>query len=208
MTKAAIIDYGVGNLFSLTASLKHIGADCIVTSSPAELEAADRVILPGVGAFGDAMAKLRVSGLEEVVLALAREGRPLLGICLGMQMLFEKSFEYGEHKGLGLISGTVESLRAHIPETMKVPQIGWNSLHFEKPGDPLLRGVTEGTFAYFVHSYYAKHCEAGLVAATEYAVQVPAVVRAGNVWGVQFHPEKSGAAGLAILRAFCGEEIG
>ena len=137
MTKAAIIDYGVGNLFSLTASLKHIGADCIVTSSPAELEAADRVILPGVGAFGDAMAKLRVSGLEEVVLALAREGRPLLGICLGMQMLFEKSFEYGEHKGLGLISGTVESLRAHIPETMKVPQIGWNSLHFEKPGESI-----------------------------------------------------------------------
>lgn len=207
MVKIAIVDYGVGNLFSLAASLRHIGADSAVTSEAAGIEAADRVILPGVGAFGDAMAKLRTSGMSGPVLEAARAGKPLLGICLGMQLLFEKSFEYGEHTGLGLIPGTVENLRGDVPAVLKVPQIGWNSLVFQKPDDPLLRDVPEGSYVYFVHSYYAKHCGESLVATAEYGVAVPAVVRAGNVWGTQFHPEKSGGVGLSILRAFCGEAV-
>lgn len=207
MAEIAVVDYGVGNLFSLAASLRHIGAKCAVTGSPEALASADKIILPGVGAFGDAAAKLRASGLEEAVLAAAGAGKPLLGICLGMQLLFEKSLEYGEHRGLCLIPGTVESLRGDIPPALKVPQIGWNSLAFQRPEDPLLRDVPEGSYVYFVHSFYAKHCESSLVATAEYGAAVPAIVRAGNVWGTQFHPEKSGAVGLAILRAFCGEGV-
>lgn len=207
MVKIAIVDYGVGNLFSLAASLRHIGAECTVTGSVSELEAADRVILPGVGAFGDAMAKLRSSGLADPVRAIAREGRPLLGICLGMQLLFEKSYEYGVHEGLGLVPGTVENLRGDVPPELKVPQIGWNALRFRQSDDPLVRDLTEGSCVYFVHSYYAKHCDESHVATAEYAVEVPAIVRSGSVWGTQFHPEKSGSVGLSILRAFCGEEV-
>lgn len=206
MVQIAIVDYGVGNLFSLTASLRHIGAECTVTGSVSELAAADKIILPGVGAFGDAMAKLRDSALADPVRELARDGKPLLGICLGMQLLFEKSYEYGVHEGLGLVPGTVENLRGDVPAELKVPQIGWNALRFKKPEDPLVRNMTEGSCVYFVHSYYAKHCEESLVATAEYFVEVPAIVRSGNVWGTQFHPEKSGSVGLSILRAFCGEE--
>ena len=207
MIEIAIVDYGVGNLFSLAASLRHIGAECTVTGSVKEMEAADKVILPGVGAFGDAMAKLRASALADPVREMARAGKPLLGICLGMQLLFEKSYEYGEHEGLGLVPGTVENLRGDVPPDLKVPQIGWNALRFRKPEDPLVRDVGEGSCVYFVHSYYAKHCEESLVATAEYSVEVPAIVRAGNVWGTQFHPEKSGRVGLSILRAFCGEDV-
>lgn len=203
----AIIDYGVGNLFSLKSSLKQLGLEAVVTADADTIRKADRLILPGVGAFADAMAKLEATGLVPVMKEEA-EKKPLLGICLGMQLLFDRSSEFGAHEGLGLIAGTVEPLRGDVPEACKVPAIGWNALHLLRPEDPLLAGCREGECVYFVHSYYAKHCEASLVATAEYGgVAVPALVRSGSVAGAQFHPEKSGAAGLAMLRAFaasCG----
>lgn len=203
----AIIDYGVGNLFSLKSSLKQLGLEAVVTADADTIRKADRLILPGVGAFADAMAKLEATGLVPVMKEEA-ERKPLLGICLGMQLLFDRSSEFGAHEGLGLIAGTVEPLRGDVPEACKVPAIGWNALHLLRPEDPLLAGCREGECVYFVHSYYAKHCEASLVATAEYGgVAVPALVRSGSVAGAQFHPEKSGAAGLAMLRAFaasCG----
>lgn len=198
----AIIDYGVGNLFSLSASLRHIGCEPIVTSDSAVIKQASRVVLPGVGAFGDAADKLKQSGLFTAVQEYAASGRPLLGICLGMQLLFETSYEYGTHAGLALIPGTVESLTPDIRPGLKVPQMGWNGLQLCQPDDPLLQNVQPGDCVYFVHSYYAKHCEAYTVATVEYDTDVPAIVRNENVWGCQFHPEKSGAVGLSILRAF------
>jgi len=198
----AIIDYGVGNLFSLASSLRHLGLESAVTGDAAALAAADRLILPGVGAFADAADKLRASGLDAVVQAQAAAGKPLLGICLGMQLLFEKSFEYGEHDGLGLIPGRVVPLAGAIPPALKVPQIGWNRLDLVRPDDPLLRYTKADDYVYYVHSYYAKDCAASTLAISEYGVPVTAAVRAGSVWGVQFHPEKSGDAGLRILRAF------
>lgn len=198
----AIIDYGVGNLFSLASSLRHLGLESAVTGDAAALAAADRLILPGVGAFADAADKLRASGLDAVVQAQAAAGKPLLGICLGMQLLFEKSFEYGEHDGLGLIPGRVVPLAGAIPPALKVPQIGWNRLDLVRPDDPLLRYTKADDYVYYVHSYYAKDCAASTLATSEYGVPVTAAVRAGSVWGVQFHPEKSGDAGLRILRAF------
>ena len=199
----AIIDYGVGNLFSLESSFGYIGKEAELTSDVEKIKAADRLILPGVGAFADAAKKLRESGLAEVVIDEARSGKPLLGICLGMQMLFERSYEYGEHDGLGLISGSVKPMRDIIPADMKIPQIGWNSLRFHGEKNQLFKYINEGDFVYFVHSYYGADCDSSLIASTEYGAQITAAVTSGNVYGTQFHPEKSGEVGLNILRAFC-----
>ena len=198
----AIVDYGVGNLFSLCASLKRLGLEAEITGDPEKLKAADKIILPGVGAFGDAADKLKETGLFEVVQQQARQGKPLLGICLGMQLLFEKSYEYGEHQGLGLIKGEVCPLAEDIRKDLKVPHIGWNALKFLRPDDPMLKYSKDGDYVYFVHSYYAKNCEESLVATAEYDVKVPGLVRKDNVWGAQFHPEKSGTVGLNMLKAF------
>ena len=201
----AIVDYGVGNLFSLKSSLKMIGAETVVTGDAAAIRACDKIILPGVGAFADAAAKLRATGLDQVVIAEANRGKPLLGICLGMQLLFDRSLEYGEHKGLGLIPGSVEDLKPDIPAELKVPHIGWNALK-KIGGHPLLKNVQDGDCVYFVHSYYAKDCAESTIATAEYGVDVTAAVARGNVMGTQFHPEKSGNVGLGILRAFCETE--
>ena len=205
----AVVEYGVGNLFSLGASLRHIGCAAAVTADARALDAADGIILPGVGAFGDAADRLRAAGLFEPLRALGRAGKPILGICLGMQLLFDRSSEFGAHEGLGLIAGTVEPIREVIPAGYKVPHIGWNALHFpkDKPASPLFRYIREGDCVYFVHSYYGAHCQADTIATAEYGPELTAAVGRGNVLGVQFHPEKSGAAGLAMLRAFaasCG----
>jgi len=197
----AVIDYGVGNLYSLTCSLKHIGADCIVTRTAETLKSADKIILPGVGAFGDAADKLRALKLDALVKEQAALGKPLLGVCLGMQLLFDKSYEYGEHEGLGLIHGHVQDMTPFVGDR-KVPHMGWNSLDFKQPDDPLLKDVKQGDFVYFVHSFYAADCEDALVATADYGVSVAAVVRSANVSGTQFHPEKSGETGLKILAAF------
>ena len=199
----AIIDYGVGNLFSLESSFRFIGKEAELTSNEERIRAADRVILPGVGAFADAARKLRESGLDRVVIDEVRAGKPLLGICLGMQMLFERSFEYGEHEGLGLIGGSVRPMRDIIPAEMKIPQIGWNSLKLHGEKNELFKYVNEGDFVYFVHSYYGADCDDSLIASTDYGAQITAAVASGNVYGTQFHPEKSGEVGLNILRAFC-----
>ena len=200
----AIIDYGVGNLFSLTSSLRHIGAENVVTGDAAALEAAQRIILPGVGAFGDAMEKLEATGLVPVLRRQAARGMPLLGICLGMQLLFEKSYEYGEHAGLGLLPGRVCPLAEDLAGTgLKVPHIGWNPLQIHRPDTPILQNTREGECVYYVHSYYVKGCGEALAASSEYGVTVPGTVALGNVYGCQFHPEKSGETGLGILRAFC-----
>ena len=201
----AIVDYGVGNLFSLKSSLERIGADAVVTGDAEQLRRADKIILPGVGAFRDAIAKLRANGLDRVVISEARAGKPLLGICLGMQMLFDRSTEYGEHTGLGLIPGSVEALKPDLPADLKVPHIGWNALK-KIGGHPLLKNVQDGDCVYFVHSYYAKNCAESTIATAEYGVDVTAAVARGNVMGTQFHPEKSGNVGLGILRAFCETE--
>ena len=198
----AIIDYGVGNLFSLTSSFAAIGAETIVTRDPAVIRAADRVILPGVGAFGDAIAKLRETGLDKVVLEEAAGGKPLMGICLGMQLLFERSLEYGDHEGLGLIQGEIRPIAEVIPEGLKIPHIGWNALSFGEKKHPLFRYLQEGDCVYFVHSYCGVNCTESVIATAEYGAQVTAAVAKGNVMGCQFHPEKSGPAGLSILRAF------
>ena len=198
----AIIDYGVGNLFSLRSSLKCIGAEAIVTADPELIRSAERVILPGVGAFGDAADKLRQTGLDQVVLQEAARGKDILGICLGMQLLFEKSEEYGEHEGLALLRGRVVDMQGRIPAELMIPHIGWNALRFARP-HPLLRYIKEEDCVYFVHSFYAEGCEDSLVATAEYGRELTAIVAKGNVMGCQFHPEKSGAVGLNILRAFC-----
>ncbi|MBQ8577161.1 MAG: imidazole glycerol phosphate synthase subunit HisH [Clostridia bacterium] len=197
----AIVDYGVGNLFSLKSSLDAIGADVTVTSDEAVVRRADRILLPGVGAFEDAANKLRATGLDRVVTEEANAGKPLLGICLGMQMLFEKSLEYGEHKGLGLIPGEVRPISEKIPATLKIPQIGWNALRFRRES-PLFKYIKDGDHVYFVHSYAAMECEESVIADTEYGAYLTAAVAKDNVFGCQFHPEKSGNVGLAILRAF------
>jgi len=201
----ALIDYGVGNLFSLTSSLHAIGVKTEVTSDPAIIRNAEKLILPGVGAFSDAAALLHRGGLDQVVQDAAAAGKPLLGICLGMQLLFDESLEYGRHSGLGLIPGVVEPIRPVIPAEYKVPHIGWNSLLFSKdrPVSSLFRYVREGDFVYFVHSYYGTHCESDTIASVEYGSLLTAAVGRKNVFGVQFHPEKSGSVGLNLLRAFC-----
>ena len=197
----AIVYYGVGNLFSLRSSLAAVGVDAVVTADPLTLCAADKIFLPGVGAFEDAAQKLRDSGLDELIKDLARAGKPLMGICLGMQMLFEKSYEYGEHEGLGLIPGAVRPIRDVIPADYKIPHIGWNGLRF-RGEHPLFAGLSEGDCVYFVHSFYAADCDDAVIATAEYGAELTAAVAKGNVMGCQFHPEKSGTVGLAILRAF------
>ena len=199
----AIIDYGVGNLFSLKSSLGFIGDEAVVTNDAQKIKDAHRLILPGVGAFADAARKLRESGLFELVQQEAGSGKPLMGICLGMQMLFEKSFEYGEHQGLGLVPGQVRPIEEVIPAQLKIPQIGWNSLIFRGQRSPIFKYIKEGDFVYFVHSYYGANCAKYVIADTEYGADITAAVQNGNVYGCQFHPEKSGPVGLAILRAFC-----
>ena len=198
----AIIDYGVGNLFSLASSFSAIGAEATVTSDPAVIRAADRLILPGVGAFEDAARKLRESGMADLVKEEAARGKPIMGICLGMQMLFERSFEYGEHEGLGLIKGSVRPIADVIPKGLKIPHIGWNALHFTRQNS-LFKHLEEGDFVYFVHSFYAADCDDAVIATSEYGAPLTAAVAVGNVMGCQFHPEKSGGVGLSILRAFC-----
>ena len=197
----AIIDYGVGNLFSLESSFAAIGAEVTVTADPAILRQADKLLLPGVGAFEDAAKKLRQSGLDDLIKELAAEGKPLLGICLGMQLLFDESYEYGCHKGLGLIPGGVKPIADVIPKDLKIPHIGWNALHFQKDC-PIFREIKEGDCVYFVHSFYAAGCEDFTVATAEYGAMLTAAVAKGNVYGCQFHPEKSGTVGLNILKAF------
>ncbi len=195
----AVIDYGVGNLFSLTHSLKKIGADSVVTNDKEIIKKADKLILPGVGAFGDAAEKLKKDGLDKLIIEQCNDGKPLLGICLGMQLLFDKSFEYGEHKGLGLISGEVLPLKDYV-NGLKIPHMGWNSLKFYDD-NPLFNGTAEGQYVYFVHSFFAK-CNEGLSATCDYGIEVTAAVRKNNVFGMQFHPEKSGEVGLNILKQF------
>lgn len=197
----AVIDYGVGNLFSLTASLAYIGAEARITRSKEDLQNADRIILPGVGAFADARQKLEETGLVETIQEQAAAGKPLLGICLGMQLLFDQSYEYGEHRGLGLVPGIVDDISKDLTQELKVPHIGWNSLHFVK-NDPLFQYIREGEYVYYVHSYYAKECTESTIATSEYNIQITGAVRNGSVYGTQFHPEKSGRTGLNLLRAF------
>lgn len=194
-----IIDYGVGNLFSLCSSCKAIGQEAFVSGDAAELSKADRLILPGVGAFEDAAKKLRDTGMADFVRQQAAAGKPLLGICLGMQLLFEKSYEYGCHQGLGLLKGQVVPMEGRLPETLKIPHMGWNDLDVK--GGTLLEGLN-GQYVYFVHSFFAENCEDSLSAVTEYGIPITAAVEKGNVFGCQFHPEKSGNVGLSILRKF------
>ena len=198
----AIIDYGVGNLYSLTSSFRFIGADVTVTSDVDVIRSADKLVLPGVGAFEDAREKLRASGLDKVIMEEAGKGKPVMGICLGMQMLFERSFEYGCHEGLGILKGHVLPLRGYVDDGLKIPHIGWNALRIRKE-NPLLKYCKNGESVYFVHSYHVCDCEDSVIATAEYGKEVTAAVAKDNVMGCQFHPEKSGETGLNILRAFC-----
>ena len=201
----AIIDYGVGNLFSLKSSFSAIGAETVVTGDPEVIRGAEKLILPGVGAFGDAAALLRRDGLDKLVREEAAGGKPLLGICLGMQLLFDYGLEYGRHEGLGLIPGSVRPIADYVPPGFKIPHIGWNALRFPagKPISPLFRHIKEGDCVYFVHSFCGAECADNVIASAEYGAELTAAVAKDNVYGVQFHPEKSGDAGLNILRAFC-----
>ena len=198
----AIIDYGVGNLFSLSSSLAAIGRDAVITSDKNIISNADRIILPGVGAFADAIAKLRSTGLDKVVIDEAAKGKPIMGICLGMQLLFEKSYEYGEHAGLGLIKGSIVPIKDRVSPNFKIPHIGWNAVYHNKEHE-LLKYTLSGEYVYFVHSYFADGCDESLLTYTEYGERLTASVVYKNIYGVQFHPEKSGNVGLNLLRAFC-----
>ena len=197
----AIVDYGVGNLFSLQSSFAAICAEVTVTADKEALEKADCILLPGVGAFEDAARKLRSTGLDKTLKALAAKGKPLMGICLGMQLLFEKSYEYGCHEGLGLLKGSVRPIGDVIPKNYKIPHIGWNGLIIKRE-NPLFRYIKDADHVYFVHSYYAKNCDDSLLATAEYGPELTAAVTKGNIYGCQFHPEKSGNVGLNILRGF------
>ena len=197
-----IIDYGVGNLFSLRSSLRAIGIDADYTGNPAEIRKADKLILPGVGAFRDAREALRSTGLDRVVQEEAGKGKPLMGICLGMQMLFDRSYEYGEYEGLGLIPGEIVPMEGRIPKDLPIPHIGWNELMLKQPS-PLMKNTANGDYVYFVHSYYAETPAEYVIATTDYGVEMTAAVQKDNVYGCQFHPEKSGEVGLSILKAFC-----
>lgn len=198
----SIIDYGVGNLYSLKSSFSAIGEEAVVTSDKTVIENSDRIILPGVGAFSDAMKKLKASSLDKVLLSEAKKNKPIMGICLGMQMLFERSYEYGEHQGLSLIKGKVVPFLGRINNDLKIPQIGWNSLIIKKEC-PLFKYINNGDYVYFVHSYFAEDCSENTAAVCEYDIEVTAAVMNNNIYGCQFHPEKSGDVGLKILKAFC-----
>ena len=202
----AIVDYGVGNLFSLKSSMEAIGADTVVSGDAEVLRSAEKIILPGVGAFEDAVAKLRSTGLDVVIKEEAAKGKPIMGICLGMQMLLEKSFEYGEFDGLGLIKGEVRCIDEVIPSELKIPHIGWNALKFNGEKHPIFKYINEGDFVYFVHSFYGAKCAESTIATSEYGADLTAAVANKNVCGCQFHPEKSGNVGLNILKAFCEME--
>ena len=197
-----VVDYGVGNLFSQLSSFSAIGQNAVATGDIELIKKADKIILPGVGAFEDASKKLFETGLADVIIERVKAGVPLLGVCLGMQLLFERSFEYGEHKGLGLIKGEIMPIEGVIPKDYKIPHIGWNALRFTKQS-PLFKYIKDGDFVYFVHSYYATNCEESVIAKAEYGALLTASVQSGNVFGCQFHPEKSGQVGLNILKAFC-----
>jgi len=201
----AIVDYGVGNLYSLESSFHAIGADVCITAEEKQLQSADKILLPGVGAFGDAAQKLRQTGLDRVLIDQANKGKPLMGICLGMQLLFEEGFEYGVHRGLGLIPGQVRPIADVVPEGMKIPHMGWNSLKFTG-NSPLFSYIQEGDYVYFVHSFYATGCDDATIATADYGAPLTAAVQRNNVMGCQFHPEKSGKVGLGILRAFAEME--
>ena len=201
----AIIDYGVGNLFSLTSSFKKIGVDVVATADKEVIKSADKLILPGVGAFADAIKKLRDSGLDRVIIDEAKKGKKIMGICLGMQLLFEKSYEYGEHDGLALLKGKVVPVENRIPSNLKIPHIGWNALGFKRESE-IFRYINDGDFVYFVHSFYADECDDSVIATSEYGAEITAAVQKENVYGCQFHPEKSGSVGLNILKAFCETE--
>ena len=202
----AIVDYGVGNLFSLKSSFAAIGVDTLVTGDKGELEKAEKIILPGVGAFPDAAKKLQEAGLDRFLVEEAAKGKPLMGICLGMQLLFEKSYEYGECAGLGLIRGSVRPIKEVIDPALKIPHIGWNALRFTDKKSDLFRFIHDGDHVYFVHSFYGADCTDSVIANCEYGGILTAAVQKDNVYGCQFHPEKSGAVGLNILRAFCEKE--
>ena len=197
----AIIDYGVGNLFSLVSSFKSIGVEAVVTDREEVICAAEKLILPGVGAFGDARRKLAETGMDKLILREAAKGKPIMGICLGMQLLFEQGYEYGTHEGLGLLNGEVVPMDGVVPANYKIPHIGWNALIFKKE-NPLFRYIKDGDHVYFVHSYYAQNCQVSLLATAEYGPELTAAVAKGNIYGCQFHPEKSGTVGLNILRGF------
>jgi len=199
----AIIDYGVGNVFSLCSSLKYIGWDAVITGDKDVLKRCDKLLLPGVGAYADAIRKLREGGLSEVVIEEAQKGKPILGVCLGMQLLFEKSYEFGEHEGLGLLRGDIMPIKSRIPDDYKIPHIGWNALKFQSGQKPsLLKYISEGDYVYFVHSFHAEQCDDSTIATTDYGGELTAAVTSGNIYGTQFHPEKSSEVGLNILRAF------
>ena len=198
----AIIDYGVGNLFSLGSSLAALGIESVVTDDENIIRNADKIILPGVGAFRDASEKLAERGFDKLLKELAADGKPIMGICLGMQLLFERSFEYGEHRGIGLIKGDIMGFDGKIDKSLKIPQIGWNALKLTKKDCPLWKYIKEGDYVYFVHSYFAALSDA-TASSSEYGIEFTAAVSDGNVYGCQFHPEKSGDVGLNILRGFC-----
>ncbi len=198
----AIIDYGVGNLFSLKASFAAIGYEAVVTGDEKTIRNADKLILPGVGAFKDAKDKLTDTGLDIVIKDEAKKGKPLLGICLGMQLLFDKSFEYGENEGLGLIKGDVVPLLKAVDKNYKIPHIGWNPLIIKKEC-ALFKYIDYGDCVYFVHSFYVQPSKEYTAATAEYDIEVTAAAVNKNIYGCQFHPEKSGDVGLNILRAFC-----
>lgn len=199
----AIVDYGVGNLFSLKSSFDFIGVKAIVTSNPEDIEGADQIILPGVGAFEDAAKKIRDTKLDTLIKEEAALGKPIMGICLGMQMLFEKSYEYGEHQGLSLINGEIVPIGDVVTSDLKIPHIGWNALNFSNKDSQLFKYIKDGDFVYFVHSYFAANCDEAVIATAEYGKPLTAAVENKNVFGCQFHPEKSGEVGLKILKAFC-----
>ncbi len=199
----AIVDYGVGNLFSLMSSFKAIGVSAVVTGDEEEIKKADKIILPGVGAFGDAAQKLRETKLDKVIINEVHKGKELLGICLGMQLLFNKSYEYGEYEGLGLINGNIKPIADVIPQDLKIPHIGWNSLRFTENKSKIFKYINDGDFVYFVHSFYGADCADSVIATTDYGACLTAAVAKENVYGCQFHPEKSGEVGLKILKAFC-----
>ena len=202
----AIVDYGVGNLYSLECSFRAIGADVIITADADVLRSAEKILLPGVGAFGDAAEKLRNSGLADVVVEQAKLGKPLMGICLGMQLLFETGYEYGTHQGLGLIPGQVRPIADVIPSDLKIPHMGWNALNFKRESK-LFCDIKDGDCVYFVHSFYAANCYEATIATADYGAPLTAAVEKGNVFGCQFHPEKSGEVGLKILKAFCEMKV-
>lgn len=197
-----IIDYGVGNIFSLQSSFKSLGADIVFTGDKETIKKCDKLILPGVGAFSDAAEKLRNTGLDQVLIDQAKSGKYIMGICLGMQMMFEKSFEYGEHEGLGIVKGNVVPL-SNVCKNVKIPHMGWNALSFKNGKSPIFKYINEGDYVYFVHSYYATDCAESTIATCEYEAEVTAAVQKDNVFALQFHPEKSGNVGLNILKAFC-----